>query len=84
MSLVSAKNVVKKYGKMKALAGIDLDLEKGKQYALQGASGSGKSTLLYIIGGLERSDEGEVIINVDDKKLNLNRMNDEELAHYRN
>lgn len=84
MSLVSVKNVVKKYGKMKALAGIDLELEKGKQYALQGASGSGKSTLLYIIGGLERSDEGEVVVSLDNKKLNLNKMNDEQLAHYRN
>tara|TARA_R110002072_G_scaffold534_6_gene3822 strand:+ start:2169 stop:2837 length:669 start_codon:yes stop_codon:yes gene_type:complete len=84
MSLVSVSNVVKQYGKMKALAGVNLELEEGKQYALQGASGSGKSTLLYTIGGLEQSDAGSVQVKVDNKNYNLSKMSDEQLAKYRN
>ena len=84
MSLVSVSNVVKQYGKMKALAGVNLELEEGKQYALQGASGSGKSTLLYTIGGLEQSDAGSVQVKIDNKNYNLSKMSDEQLAKYRN
>jgi len=76
---IEIQTVAKHYGKDKALNGATLAFEKGGQYALTGASGSGKSTLLYLIGGLDRADEGSVL--VDGK--NLNTFNDEELAKYR-
>lgn len=76
---IEIQTVAKHYGKVKALNGATLAFEKGGQYALTGASGSGKSTLLYLIGGLDRADEGSVL--VDGK--NLNTFNDEELAKYR-
>ncbi|MCB9680162.1 MAG: ABC transporter ATP-binding protein [Alphaproteobacteria bacterium] len=47
---------------IQALAGVDLDLDKGEFAALMGPSGSGKSTLLNIIGGLDEPDGGAVRI----------------------
>ncbi len=76
---IEIQSVAKHYGKVKALNGTTLVFDKGGQYALTGASGSGKSTLLYLIGGLDRADEGQVL--VDGK--NLNSLSDEELATYR-
>ncbi len=80
MSLVEIKNVSKKYGHQYALKDLSLNLEDNSQYAILGASGSGKSTLLYLMGGLDRADEGEVLID----GLALNKLNDEQMADYRN
>lgn len=46
-----------------ALKGIDLEFQKNEFVAILGASGSGKTTLLNIIGGLDRYDSGDLIIN---------------------
>ena len=46
-----------------ALKGIDLEFRKNKFVAILGPSGSGKTTLLNIIGGLDRYDSGDLIIN---------------------
>jgi putative ABC transport system ATP-binding protein len=45
-----------------ALAGIDLEVQRGELVAIMGASGSGKSTLLTIAGGLTQPTGGEVVI----------------------
>lgn len=80
MAFVEIKEVSKTYGEQHALDRLSLSMELGKQYAIVGASGSGKSTLLYMMGGLERPDQGKVII--DGK--NLSSLEDGELAKYRN
>ncbi|WP_127718037.1 ABC transporter ATP-binding protein [Halobacteriovorax sp. HLS] len=80
MAFVEIKGLKKLYGKVHALDGVDLNFELGKQYAIKGASGSGKSTLLYLIGGLDKATEGEVVV----AGKNLKDLDDEKLALYRN
>jgi len=68
--MIAVKNLFKDYyiGKIKvnALRGIDLIINKGDFVVIAGPSGSGKTTLLNIIGGLDRADSGEVIIDGTD------------------
>jgi ABC-type lipoprotein export system ATPase subunit len=61
------------------LRAIDLNVPSGQFIAIMGPSGSGKSTLLYLIGGLDRPNDGKIA--VDGQRLDL--MNSDELAHFR-
>src|SRR5215472_5259947 len=61
------------------LDGLDLDLPAGGYLALMGPSGAGKSTALALIGGLERPQQGTVVVGGYD----LTRLTGDELAHYR-
>ena len=61
------------------LKGMDLEIIKGTSTGIVGPSGSGKSTLLMVIAGLERIDEGRIIINGTD----ITRMSEDELAAFR-
>jgi lipoprotein-releasing system ATP-binding protein len=76
---IEIRGAIKQYGKVRALNNATVTFERGGQYAVTGASGSGKSTLLYLIGGLDRADQGEVF--VDGKELGS--LGDEALATYR-
>jgi lipoprotein-releasing system ATP-binding protein len=49
-------------GRTKALRGVDFSLVPGKSYAVTGPSGCGKSTLLYLLGLLDRPDEGDITL----------------------
>ena len=81
--ILEARGLKKYYGKgetqVRALDGVDLDIERGKFTAIIGKSGSGKSTLLHMIGGLDTPTAGEVY--VDGRKLS--DMNREQLAIFR-
>lgn len=81
--ILTIRDLVKHYDDgnsiVKAVDHIDLEVEKGDFVAVVGKSGSGKSTLLNLIGGLDRPDSGQVII--DGK--NVFRMKDEQLAVFR-
>ncbi len=48
---------------VRALAGVDLELERNSFTVLMGPSGSGKSTLLYLVGGLDRPTRGHIEVN---------------------
>lgn len=65
-SILKAANLKKYYGRgdtmVKALDGVDLEIERGKFTAVIGTSGSGKSTLLNMLGGLDTPTEGSVRI----------------------
>jgi putative spermidine/putrescine transport system ATP-binding protein len=50
----------KAYGKVAAVAGVDLDIAEGEFFTMLGPSGSGKTTLLRLIAGFERPDAGTV------------------------
>jgi putative ABC transport system ATP-binding protein len=63
---VSLRNVVKRYRRgqqrIEVLHGLDLEVQSGEFLALMGPSGSGKSTLLNLMGGIDRADEGSVMV----------------------
>jgi len=62
LPFLEIKNLVKRYGRIDVLKGIDLDLEQGGFLVLVGPSGCGKSTLLNAIAGLETVSGGEIHI----------------------
>ncbi|TET52602.1 MAG: ABC transporter ATP-binding protein [Actinobacteria bacterium] len=63
-NFIEIKNIKKSYdfGKIKALDGVNLDITKGEYISIMGPSGSGKSTLLNMIGGLDKPDQGQIIV----------------------
>ncbi|SFB04816.1 carbohydrate ABC transporter ATP-binding protein, CUT1 family [Poseidonocella pacifica] len=62
MSGVSIENVVKKYGEVQVMHGVDLAVEDGEFCVFVGPSGCGKSTLLRMIAGLEETTDGRISI----------------------
>ncbi|NON63022.1 ABC transporter ATP-binding protein [Acidianus sp. RZ1] len=63
---LEVKEITKFFGNIKVLNSISLDVEKGEFLVILGPSGSGKTTLLRIISGLEKANEGKVIIDGND------------------
>ena len=59
-SLLSCRFVYKRFGRVRAVEGAELEVEEGHVMALLGPSGCGKTTLLRIIAGFETPDAGEV------------------------
>lgn len=61
--VISVKNVKKSFGKVKALNGVSIEVEKGKIYGLLGPNGAGKTTLVRALATLIDVDSGKVAIN---------------------
>ncbi|MBI1194357.1 MAG: ATP-binding cassette domain-containing protein [Gammaproteobacteria bacterium] len=61
-SAISIKGLLKRYGAVTALGGVDLEIPKGAFFGLLGPNGAGKSTLINTIAGLSRPDQGTVSV----------------------
>ena len=61
--VLSAKNIIKNYGNLEVLKGINLDIHKGEVVVIIGASGCGKSSFLRCMNGLEDIQGGEIILD---------------------
>ncbi|GAB3686406.1 sugar ABC transporter ATP-binding protein [Salinisphaera aquimarina] len=61
--VLSARNVVKHYGGVRALKGVDFDIYPGTVTTLFGENGAGKSTLMKILSGVEQPTDGELILD---------------------
>lgn len=83
MNVITTKGVEKIYNPdkipVKALNGVDLDIEEGEFTAIVGPSGSGKTTLLNIIGGLDRPTAGSVEVGGQD----ISELSDNQLIDFR-
>jgi simple sugar transport system ATP-binding protein len=64
-----AEGIVKRFGALTALDGVDLHVKKGEVLGLIGDNGAGKSTLIKIITGFHRPDEGRLVINGEEVHL---------------
>ena len=60
--MIQATNIVKRFGELEVLRGVDLTVNAGEIVSIVGASGAGKTTLLQILGTLDLPDAGEVAI----------------------
>ena len=65
-AVVSLKNVIKCYvrgaQRVEVLHGLSLEIEEGEFLVLMGPSGSGKTTLLNLVAGIDRPDQGDIVV----------------------
>lgn len=78
--MIQARNIVKRYGDIAVLRGIDIDIEAGAVTSIVGASGAGKTTLLQVLGTLTAPDSGKVIYDGED----VSALSDARLSRFRN
>ncbi len=76
---ISCRGLVKKFGDVHALNGINLDIPAGQSVAIMGPSGSGKSTLLHCLSGVLSPTEGHVEIG----SLKVTSLSDAKRSHLR-
>lgn len=61
--VLTVRGLEKSFSGVKALDGVDLELQEGEIHCLAGENGSGKSTLIKIISGVHRPDAGEIVLS---------------------
>ena len=70
-TLISARNIEKKFNNNVILKNVNFDINKGEIIALVGPNGSGKTTLINILLGILKADKGELKINIDNYKKHI-------------
>ena len=78
--MIQAENIVKKYGDLEVLRGVDLTVDSGEIVSIVGASGAGKTTLLQILGTLALPDAGSLSVGGQ----STSGMSRRELSAFRN
>ena len=78
--MLTATNIVKKYGILPVLKGVDIQIAKGEIVSIVGSSGAGKSTLLHILGTLDKADEGTIML----EGQRIEKLSGRKLAAFRN
>jgi lipoprotein-releasing system ATP-binding protein len=78
--MLSAQNIIKNYGSLPVLKGVNLEINDAEIVAITGSSGAGKSTLLHIIGTLDKPDAG--IVKVEGN--NILEFSDSKISRFRN
>jgi phospholipid/cholesterol/gamma-HCH transport system ATP-binding protein len=76
-TVIKVRNLVKSFGDLEVLKGVDLDLFEGENLVVLGKSGSGKSVLIKIMVGLLTQDEGSVkVLGQEVKDLSTKKLNE--------
>lgn len=78
--MIITEKIEKRFGEIRVLKGIDLEIKEKEIVSIVGKSGAGKTTLLQILGTLLPYEKGKVIIN----KKDISRLNQRQLARFRN
>ena len=78
--MLTATNIVKNYGILPVLKGVDIKITKGEIVSIVGSSGAGKSTLLHILGTLDKADKGTVTLG----EQKIEDLSGRKLAAFRN
>ena len=78
--MIQATNIVKSFGDLEVLRGVNLTVDAGEIVSIVGASGAGKTTLLQIIGTLDLPDEGTISID----GMSTSGMSRSDLSAFRN
>jgi len=61
--MIEVRQLVKRFGELKVLKELDLNVHKGSIYGLVGSNGAGKTTLLKLLAGIYRPDKGNILID---------------------
>ena len=78
--ILKAKDIIKSYGELSILRGLNMSVDNAEIVSIVGSSGAGKTTLLQILGTLDNPDNG--ILEIDG--INPFQLSAKKLAHFRN